>query len=116
MVPDINTTDLVPAVVGGSAELNCIAQGGGDMNQFQWFASDGSLVSTNDRVSISMVDNGVETVSTITIDPVESADQGMYTCVVTTGIVTINSSILLVGKLHQKQSKPLRINPLPNTF
>ena len=102
MVPDINTTDSVGAVVGGLVQLNCTAQGGGDMNQFQWFTGDGNLISSIGRFTITEVDNGVEDVSTLSINPVESADQGMYTCVVTTGITTVNSSILVIGKITMK--------------
>ena len=106
MLPDVNTTDLARAVNGGQVQLNCTAQGGGAMNQFQWFDSDGSLVSSSGRITITMVDNGM---STLTIDPVEPEDQGMYTCVVTTGVVIVNSTILLEG-MFRIEEEPLSTN------
>ena len=100
MLPDVNTTDLVEAVVNESVRLRCVAQGG-VINQFQWIASNGSLISTTGRFNITELDNGVEDVSTLTIEPVQPTDQGQYICVVTTDLVTVNSTIIVIGEYKE---------------
>ena len=90
-------------MVNGSVELRCPAQGG-IINLFQWFDSDGGLISSTGRFSITNEDNGVEDVSVLTIYSVEGTDQGLYTCVITTDLVTVNSTILLVGEYRESAS------------
>ena len=101
VLPDVNTTNVIGAVVGQSAQLNCTAQGG-VINQFQWFDSDGILINSTGRFNITELDNEVEDVSMLTIYPVIPTDQGVYTCEVTTDRVTLNSTILLVGELSRE--------------
>ena len=101
--PDINANETVGAVVNGSVELRCPAQGG-VINLFQWFDSDGGLISSTGRFNITEEDNGVEDVSVLTIYPVEAADQGLYTCLITTDIITVNDTILLVGEHRESAS------------
>ena len=98
--PDINANETVGAVVNGSVELRCPAQGG-VINLFQWFDSDGELIRSIGRFNITEEENGVEDVSILTIYPVEAEDQGLYTCVITTDLVTVNSTILVVGEYRE---------------
>ena len=98
--PDINANDTVGAVVGGSVELRCPAQGG-VINLFQWLDNDGGLIRSTGRFNITEDDNGVEDASILTIYPVEASDQGLYSCLITTDLVTVNSTILVVGEYRE---------------